>query len=135
MNGEMYEIYKQQNALKQAFKDLMQQAGSKGKAGNKALKQMEDLEKELLNKGLTKSVLQKMENLKYELLKLDKAAFEQGEDNKRKSNTNRTEFQNRNIKDIESKKLFFNPNEILNRQALPFKSQYKKKVQEYFSTK
>ena len=135
MNGEMYEIYKQQNALKQAFKDLMQQAGSKGKAGNKALKQMEDLEKELLNKGLTQSVLQKMENLKHELLKLDKAAFEQGEDNKRKSNTNRTEFQNRNIKDIESKKLFFNPNEILNRQALPFKSQYKKKVQEYFSTK
>jgi uncharacterized protein YlzI (FlbEa/FlbD family) len=135
MNGEMYEIYKQQNALKQAFKDMMQQAGAKVNAGNKALKQMEDLEKELLDKGLTQSVLQKMENLKHELLKLDKAAFEQGEDNKRKSETNKTNFKKQNIKEIKSKKLFFNPNEILNRQALPFKTHYKKKVQEYFSTK
>ena len=47
MSGEMYEIYKQQNALKQAFKDMMQNAGKKGSAGSKALKQMEDLEKEL----------------------------------------------------------------------------------------
>ena len=135
MSGEMYEIYKQQNALKQAFKDLMQQAGKNGSTGNKALKQMEDLEKELLDKGLTQSVIQKMENLKHELLKLDKAAFEQGEDNKRKSNTNKSNFEKRNIKEIKSKKLFFNPNEILNRQALPFKTRYKKKVQEYFSTK
>jgi len=135
MSGEMYEIYKQQNTLKQAFKDLMQQAGNKGSAGNKALKQMEDLEKELLDKGLTQSIIQKMENLKHELLKLDKATFEQGEDNKRKSDANKTNFEKRNIKEIKSKKLFFNPNEILNRQALPFKTRYKKKVQEYFSTK
>ncbi len=133
MSGEMYEIYKQQNALKQAFKDMMQQAGEKGSSGNKALKQMEDLEKELLDKGLTQSVIQKMENLKHELLKLDKAAFEQGEENKRKSETNRVNYEKRNIKEIKSKKLFFNPNEILNRQALPFKTTYKKKVQEYFS--
>ena len=133
MSGEMYEIYKQQNALKQAFKDLMKKAGKKGNAGNKALKQMEDLEKQLLDKGLTQSVIKKMENLKHELLKLDKAAFEQGEDNKRKADTNKTDFKKRNIKEIKKKKLFFNPNEILNRQAFPFKTRYKKKVQEYFS--
>lgn len=135
MSGEQYEIYKQQNALKQAFKNLMSKSGKKGSSGNKALKQMEDLEKELLNKGLTQSAIQKMQNIKHELLKLDKANFEQGEDNKRKADTNKNRFQKNNIKDIKSKKLYFNPNDILNRQPLPLKSTYKKKVQEYFSAK
>jgi len=132
MSGEMYEIYKQQNALKEAFKDIMSQAGLKGSAGNKALKQMEDLEKMLLDKGLNQQAMMKMQQIKHELLKLEKANFEQGEDDKRKSDTNRTEFKKRDIKQIESKKLYFNPNDILNRQALPLRSVYKKKVQEYF---
>ena len=135
MDGDMYEIYKQQNALKQAFKDMLKQAGKKGEAGNKALQQMENLEKELLDKGLTNSIIKKMENLKHELLKLDKAKFEQGRDNKRKSKTNFTLFKNRNIKEIPSKKLFFNSNEILNRETLPLKTVYKKKVQNYFLIK
>lgn len=132
MSGEMYEIYKQQNALKEAFKDLMNKAGSKGSSGNKALKQMEELENMLLNKGITNEAIQKMQEIKHELLKLDKANFEQGEENKRKSKTNNKEFNQRNIKEINSKKLYFNPNEILNRQVLPLRSNYKKKVQEYF---
>jgi len=135
MDEDMYEIYKQQNALKQAFKDMLKQAGIKGETGNKALQQMENLEKELLDKGLTNSIIKKMENLKHELLKLDKAKFEQGRDNKRKSKTNFTLFKNRNIKEIPSKKLFFNSNEILNRETLPLKTVYKKKVQNYFLIK
>lgn len=135
MSGEQYEIYKQQSALRQAFQDMMGKAGTKGSAGNKALKQMKDLEKMLLDKGITNEVIEKMQNIKHELLKLDKALFEQGEDNKRKADTNRNEFKKRNIKDIKNKKLYFNPNEILNRQPLPLKSNYKKKVQEYFSMK
>ncbi|MCF6350043.1 MAG: DUF4175 family protein [Flavobacteriaceae bacterium] len=132
MNGEIYEIYKQQNALKKAFKDMMRKAGKKGDIGNKALQQMEDLEKILLNKGMTKQAIQKMQNIKHELLKLEKANFEQGEDDKRKSETNKTTFENRTIKEIKGEKLYFNPKEILNRQALPLRSNYKKKVQEYF---
>ncbi len=134
MSGEQYEIYKQQSALRQAFQEMMEKAGSKGKAGNKALKQMEELEKMLLDKGITNEVIQKMQNIKHELLKLDKANFEQGEDNKRKADTNRNTFNKRQIKALKIKKLYFNPNEILNRQPLPLKSTYKKKVQEYFST-
>ncbi len=111
----------------------MNQAGKQGNAGNKALKQMEELEKMLLDKGISNEVIQKMQNLKHELLKLDKALFEQGEDTKRKADTNKKEYELRNIKDIQTKKLYFNPNEILNRQALPLRSNYKKKVQEYFS--
>lgn len=136
MSGKMYEIYKQQNALKNALKDLLsKQGGTNGSKGNKALKQMEDLEKMLLNKGITNASIQKIQQIKYELLKLEKATFKQGQDNKRKSNTNKKEFKKKNIPSIPSKKLFFNPNEILNRNHLPLQTIYKKKVQEYFKQK
>ncbi len=130
--GELYKIYQQQNALRQQFQDMIDKAGSKGQSGNKALKQMEDLERMLLKQGLSQDVLQKMQLLKHELLKLDKAVFEQGEEKKRKSETNYKEYFNRSIKAIPTQKIFFNPNEILNRQALPLKTFYKKKVQIYF---
>ena len=130
--GELFKIYQEQNALREQFQDLLNKAGQNGSAGNKALKQMEDLERMLINKGITNEVLQKMQILKHELLKLDKAKLEQGEDDKRKSDTNKKQFEKRDIKAIETKKIFFNPNEILNRQALPLHTFYKKKVQNYF---
>jgi hypothetical protein len=130
--GELFKIYQEQNALKQQFQDLLNKAGKNGSSGNKALKQMEDLEKMLIDKGITNDVLQKMQMLKHELLKLDKALLEQGQEDKRKSNTNYKDFEKREIKQIKTKKIFFNPNEILNRQALPLRTFYKKKVQMYF---
>ena len=134
MNGELYEIYKQQAQMRQQLKDLL--GDKKGKDGNglgsEAEKQMEQLEQDLLEKGFTNEVLQKMMNLKHELLKLQEATKEQGQEEKRESNTNQQEFENRTIKPIDSKKLWFNQNEILNRQSLPLRTIYKKKVQEYF---
>jgi len=130
--GELFKIYQEQNALRQQFQDLLNRAGQKGAAGNKALKQMEELERMLINKGLSNEVIQKMNILKHELLKLDNALLEQGEDEKRKSDTNKNEFQSHSIKEIETKKIFFNPNEILNRQALPLQTFYREKVQHYF---
>ena len=83
-------------------------------------------------KGFSKQVIQKMEKLNYELLKLEKATLQQGEDTKRKSKTNREQFQNRSIDKLKLQKQYFNSNEILNRQSLPLRTIYKKKVQEYF---
>ena len=91
------------------------------------------LENEILEKGFNAGTLQKMQNLNYELLKLDKAALEQGKDKKRKSNANQKEFEKRNIKAIQFKKQFYNQIEILNRQSLPLQQNYKKKVRAYFS--
>jgi hypothetical protein len=94
---------------------------------------MEDLESEILEKGFNAATLQKMQQLNYELLKLDKAKLEQGKDKKRKSNTNIIENQKKNIKALEFKKLYYNQNEILNRQSLPLQQNFKRKVREYFS--
>lgn len=133
--GELFKIYQEQNALREQFKDLLNQAGKNGSAGNKALKQMEELERLLINKGVTNEVLQKMTILKHELLKLDTALLEQGEEQKRKSVTNKKEYKTHQINKIKTQKIFFNPNEILNRQALPLRTFYRKKVQNYFQRK
>ncbi len=135
MNGDLYEIYKQQSQLREMLKEMLGEEGKKSGSGSgEAIKQMEELEKVLLEKGFTKEVLQKMEQLNYELLKLEKAALQQGEDQKRKSETNIEEFQKRNIEKLKLQNQYFNYNEILNRQSLPLRTIYKKKVQEYFKT-
>ena len=74
-----------------------------------------------------------MQNLNYELLKLEKAALEQGKDKKRKATLNQIENQRNKVKALQFKKQFYNQIEILNRQTLPLQQNYKKKVREYFS--
>lgn len=135
MTGEQYQIYQEQNALKEALKEMLGKEGRKGTQGQKAIKQMEELEKLLLDKGFDNQVLQKMIQLQHQLLKLEKAHLQQGKDDKRKSNTNTTEFKKSSIPKIKGDKLFFNSNEILNRKPLPLRNNYKIKVQQYFKEK
>ena len=51
---------------------------------------------------------------------------------KRTSETNIQSFENRIINKLKLQNQYFNYNEILNRQSLPLRTIYKKKVQEYF---
>ena len=73
-----------------------------------------------------------MMDLQYQLLKLENATFVQGEDNKRKSETNYKQFNDTIINQLPITKEYFNTTEILNRQALPLRQIYKIKVQDYF---
>ncbi len=131
MNGQLYEIYKQQQMLRQQLEDRINQLGNKGNAGE-LLRKMEEVEQQLLDKGFNQQTLEKMLNLKHELLKLDKATFEQGQEMKRESKTNYSNFQNTSKTNIDDIKKYFNTTEILNREALPLQQEYKQKVQEYF---
>ena len=135
MTGEQYQIYQDQNVLREALQELMNKEGKSGSKGQKALQQMEALEKQLLDKGFNNEVLQNMLRLEHELLKLENATLEQGKDNKRKSELNTQQFKKREIPQIKNKKIYFNSNEILNREPLPLRNNYKKKVQEYFKNK
>lgn len=132
LSGEQYDIFKQQEALKQALNELLREAGKSGSQGNKAKKLMDDLQLELLNKGFTNSVLKKMTDLQHELLKLDKAKLKQGDDKKREATTNKKQFNNRIIKALKFKKDTYNKSEILNRKPLLLKLPYQKRVQQYF---
>ncbi|GAA4268769.1 DUF4175 family protein [Hyunsoonleella aestuarii] len=134
LNGELYEIYKQQQELRQALKEALDKRGKDGVGdqGEKLLKDMEDVELDLLNKGFTNQTLKKMMELQHQLLKLENATFQQGEDDKRESETNKKQFNNNTGSQIPTAKQYFQTTEILNRQALPLHQVYKRKVQEYF---
>lgn len=134
MNGELFEIYQKQQELRQALDEKLSKEGTKGKASN-LLKQMEDVELDLLNKGFTNETLQKMMQLEHQLLKLENATFQQGQDNKRESQTNNDIFNNNNVQLNRRAKEYFNTTEILNRHALPLRQLYKVKVQDYFKQK
>ena len=135
-NGEgdaktIMQIYKEQQQLREALQNELNKKGLGG-SGQNALNQMKDLEKQLLNKGFKNETLQKVLNIKQELLKLDKAIQEQGQEEKRQSQTNKKEFTNPtnalpiNLQD------YLKSIEILNRQSLPLRSNFNQKVQEYF---
>ncbi|WP_106793699.1 DUF4175 family protein [Aquimarina sp. Aq78] len=132
MNGELYEIYKQQQQLRNALQDKIKKEGKGNKIGSSLLRKMEQVEQELLEKGFNERTLSKMLNLKHELLKLEDATLEQGEEEKRESKTNQVQFGNQNRQQLEKAKQYFNTTEILNRQVLPLRQNYKQKVQEYF---
>ena len=74
-------------------------------------------------------------NIKQELLKLNNAIQQQGEENKRQSQTNNKDFSNQSRALPSSLLEYLNSIEILNRQSLPLRSNFNRKVQEYFKTK
>ena len=135
LNGELFKIYQQQNILRGQLKEALNQGSENNDKVKKVLKTMEQLENDILEKGFHQEIIQRMQQLEYELLKLDKAAFEQGKDKKRKSNTNSAAYQNKQLKELQFKKQFYNQMEILNRQSLPLHQDFEKKVQKYFSKK
>jgi hypothetical protein len=125
------EIYKEQQQLREALEKELKKQGLGGN-GQNALNQMKQIEKQLFNKGFNNETLQKILNLKYELLKLEKALQQQGEDNKRQSETNKKEFSNQANTLPTKLQEYLNSIEILNRQSLPLRSNFNQKVQEYF---
>lgn len=129
--AKILEIYKEQQRLREALQKELEKNGMGG-SGQNALNQMKQIEKELLNKGFKNETLQRMLNLKHELLKLDKAIQQQGEDTKRQSQTNKKEYGSQPGEVPAALRQYLNSIEILNRQSLPLRPNYNQKVQEYF---
>jgi hypothetical protein len=129
--GKVLDILKEQRQLRDALQKALEKEGMMNQGMN-ALKQMKDIEKQLINKGFKNEVLQKMLNLKHELLKLENAIQQQGEDTKRQSNTNDKSFNNNAMPLSKELKEYINSVEILNRQSLPLQPNFNQKVQNYF---
>jgi uncharacterized protein Smg (DUF494 family) len=106
-----------------------------GGNGKNALEQMKQIEKQLLNKGFKNETLQKILNIKQELLKLNTALQQQGQDSKRLSDINKKEFSNQSKALPAGLLEYLNSVELLNRQSLPLRTNYNQKVQVYFNKK
>ncbi|QLE03091.1 hypothetical protein HX109_05925 [Galbibacter sp. BG1] len=134
MSKELFEIYKQQQQLRNALEEQLDNltgAGDKKQAQSLA-KQMEQIENDLLEKGFTNATQQKMMQLQHQLLKLENASFEQGQKKERESRTNTKEYDAPSTNNLPEIQQYFNEVEILNRQALPLRQNYKQKVNAYF---
>ena len=132
MNGELFEIYKQQQELRRKMEDYLKKNGMNGAEG--LSEKMEEVEEDILNKGFSNETLEKIKNLNYELMKYDEAEKKQGLKNDRLSETNDREYQNTVQEQLDNAREYFNSTEILNRQNLPLRQIYKKKVREYFGS-
>ena len=132
-NAELFKIYQRQQQLRQALEDKIVKDGEIQSAGE-LIKEMEEIELDLLNYGFTNQTLQKMMDLQHQLLKLENATFLQGQDSKRESKTNTEDFNKTNTNQIPTAKQYFNTTEILNRQELPLRNHLKMKIQEYFKS-
>jgi hypothetical protein len=131
---DIMDIYKEQRQLRESLQNELNNKGI-GAKGQNALEQMKALEKQLLNKGFNNENMQRILNIKQELLKLKSAIQEQGEDTKRQSETNQKDF-NGSLNRIPAALLdYLNSKEILNRQSLPLRSNFNTKVQVYFNNK
>ena len=130
-SGELLEIYKQQQQLREALeKSLGNQSGNIGL--DKILNEMKKLERNLLRKGFSNELLNQFKNLNHELLKLQNALKEQGDDTKRQSNTNENKF-NANENQIPKSVLeYIQGTEILQKNTLPLQPKYDNLVKEYF---
>ena len=131
--GKVLDILKEQRQLREALQKALEKEGITNQGMN-ALQQMKDLEKQLINKGFKNETLQKMLQLKHELLKLEKAIQQQGEDTKRQSKVNAQSYSNSAPPLSKELKEYLNSVEILNRQSLPLHPNYNQKVQRYFNS-
>jgi hypothetical protein len=128
------EIYKEQVKLREALQKELAKKGLDSQ-GRSVIDQMKQSEKQLLNKGFKNENLQRILNIQQELLKLNNAVQQQGQDTKRQSEINKAEFTNKTNALPSSLLEYLNSVEILNRQSLPLRSNFNQKIQEYFNTK
>ncbi|MUP45124.1 hypothetical protein E0K83_05130 [Gramella sp. BOM4] len=129
-NGELYEIYKEQQMLRMQMEQLLKENGIE--EGGSPADEMKEIEEQLLDKGFDPETVKRMQQLQYELLEFEKARQLQGNSSERKSETNETEYRNQLQNQIDKAKEYFNSTEILNRQILPLRQIYREKVKEYF---
>ncbi len=133
--NEVYEIYKEQQFLREKLEEQLNDMINKSDQDltKKLIQQMEDFENDLLENGITNRTMSKANNIQHQLMKLENASLEQGEKKERESETNRNTFVNPITIRPELLKDYQNDIEILNRQALPLRQNFEKKVKVYFN--
>lgn len=117
--------------LRKALEEKLNEEGLNSKGGE-LLREMEQIEKDILERGFNRNTLDRMRRLEHKLLDLDDAELLQGEKPERESNFNKDRFERPEVSPIERAKEYFNTTEILNRQTLPLRQIYRLKVKDYF---
>ena len=97
------------------------------------LKELEQNERDILNKNITRETIMRQEQIMEKLLKAENAMRERELDEKRKSNSGKSEF-SRNPSDFTPYKSFeLKEKEELRRVPSSFNLYYKRRINEYFN--
>lgn len=132
MSAELFEIYKEQQKLRFELENLLQ--GQELDLQEKiTLRQMEQVERNLLEEGNTKKSRELMKQIRDRLLRLKDAQYNQEKEEQRKAETNQQEFENRMQRNYEKAENYFESEEILNRQNLPLQNYYQEIIRQYFN--
>jgi hypothetical protein len=137
---EFAQMVARQQAIRRELQRMNDQLKKEGKGGKpeqnfmeKALQEMEQTERELLNKSLSQETLNRQQDILTRLLESDKAEREREEDETRKSNTADQNIANRQkafdvFKQLKSREL-----EGLKSQTLDLQPFYRQKVDRYMN--
>ena len=133
--NDLYEIFKEQEEIRQMLEKQLQDMLSKEdrSLANRILRQMQQFQNELLENGVTKRTNERLNAIQYQLLKLKDAEVKQGQLKERESQTAVKVFVNPLRIQQQSNLSNQTQIEILNRQALPLRRNYQKRVQRYFN--
>ncbi len=132
MSGEQFQMYQEQQLLKDELQKIIDKEGGGNQKGKAALDKMEELEKILLEKGISNEALERMQQLEHELLELENASTKRNKDTKREATTNDADYELHEIEALKNSRELRNENEVLRRKRLELSPEYKKRVKEYF---
>lgn len=132
---DLYDIYKQQEEIRQQLEKQLKDMISKEDQdlAKRILRQMQQFQSDLLENGITKRTNDRLAAIQYQLLKLKDAEVKQGNQKQRESTSAKRSFENPLRKGDMTTPQNTRQIEILNRQALPLRQNYQKKVQRYFN--
>ena len=133
---QLVEMLAKQELIRNSLEDLRKEMQNKDAMNklNNTINEMQKTEKDIANKKITYESLNRQKQIVTKLIEIENAMREQGEDERRESKTNLTEFE-RIIQEIQHKYELekLRQNEMLKTQPPNINRFYQEKVDQYFN--
>ena len=136
-NKEIAKMAAEQTAIRQRLEqlrnELNKEGSGKGNQLNPLIKELEEQEKDLVNKMFTNETLKRQKDILTRLLESEKALMERGFEEKRESQSGKNENYGNQIRFDEYNQQKLRQIELLRSVDPVFRKYYKDKANEYFN--
>jgi hypothetical protein len=136
-NKEIAKMAAEQTAIRQRLEQLKNEMNKEGQGlGNKLnplIKELEEQEKQLINKNINKETINRQKEILTRLLESEKALMERGFEEKRESKSGKDELVGNKIRFDEYNKQKLKQIELLKSADPVYKKYYKDKANQYFN--
>jgi hypothetical protein len=138
MNKELAKLAAQQEALRNEMQKYQNELGDKGIKNNSGLndaaKEMEQIEKDLVNKQITQETIRRQQSIMTRLLESEKAEQERDKEDRRESIESKTDFKRNLTGDFKYKENIRGSQDQLKLELPGLQNFYKTKINSYFVT-